>query len=207
VDDFGTDGSRGQNNYGSGPFIGRDNYGDIRYEMVDPQTKTMLAKLSADAPDLAKLLRTALYEGVISPDVAEALMIAVRNINEDVVEALLVAGHNINADVASALESAGQNINKDVAGGILQAAQTLRDVRRDLDNSLSSLEETVGRINSESGLGYLAALAGAIVAAAQRIEHTVTPSRPRKMPIFKAFLLGLAIGAFAIFILYLVKPF
>jgi hypothetical protein len=207
VDDFGNDFPHEQNNYGPGAFIGRDNYGDISYEMVDPQTKSMLAKLSEDAPDLAKLLREALNDGVISPDVAEALMFAVRNINEDVAEALLVAGHNINADVASVLESAGQNINRDVAAEILQAAQTLSGVRRELNHSLSSLDQTVGRVNSESGLGHLAAIAGAIITAAERIECAVTPPRPRKIALIKAFLLGFAIGVLVLFILYIVKPF
>ena len=92
VIDSGNKGPREQHNYGAGTFIGRDNYGDVRYEMLDPKTKAVLAKLSKDAPDLAMLLRKALRDGVISPDVVAALESAVRNINQDVADALLIAG-------------------------------------------------------------------------------------------------------------------
>jgi hypothetical protein len=40
-----------QNNYGSGAFIGRDQYRDINiHHEIDPQTKATLAKLGKSAP-------------------------------------------------------------------------------------------------------------------------------------------------------------
>ena len=95
--DSGKEGPPEQHNHGPGPLIGRDNYGDIRYEMFDPKTKTALAKLSKDAPGLAKLLTQALHDGIISPDVVAALESAVRNINEDVA-GRMIAGKNINEE-------------------------------------------------------------------------------------------------------------
>lgn len=141
--DSGKEGPREQHNHGSGPFIGRDNYGEIRYETLDPKTKAVLAKLSKDAPPLAKLLTKALRDGVISPDVVTALESAVRNINEDVAEALLIAG---------------KNINEDVADKIFRAGETLSEATDRLDNVCLSLDKTVERVNGGSSLGHLARL-------------------------------------------------
>ena len=41
--DSGKEGPREQHNHGSGPFIGQDNDGEIRYETLDPKTKAVLA--------------------------------------------------------------------------------------------------------------------------------------------------------------------
>ena len=136
VADFGNEGPREQHNHGSGPFIGRDNYGSMRYELLDPKTRIVLAKLSTDAPDLAKLLATALRDGVISPDIVAALESAVRNINEDVAESLMLAGRNINEDVAESLMFAGRNINEDVANKLLRAADTISQAMHGLDQAL-----------------------------------------------------------------------
>lgn len=193
-----------QHNHGPGPFIGRDNYGHIRYETLDPKTKAILAKLSKDAPPLAALLAKALRDGIISPDTVSALESAVRSINEDVASALVFAAQNINEDVAESLWNAGKNINQDVADKIFQAAEVLSEATQELDRA-------VVRVNGGSGLSQLTGLAGTITNAADRIENVFTPPPPEiivnRMAAFKAFAFGVALGAFAIFILYLVKPF
>jgi hypothetical protein len=154
------EGKREQNNYGSGPFIGGHNYGDIRMEMLDSKTKGTLAKLSKDAPALAGLLETALKDGIISPDTVSALQSAVRNINEDVAYSLRYAAQNINEDVAHTLSfaaqninedvayklsSAGENINEDVANRIARAADQLGEATNDLDRVSHSLERAIGQ--------------------------------------------------------------
>jgi hypothetical protein len=144
-----------QHNHGPGTFIGGDNYGPISHEMLDPQTKSMLAKLPKDAPELALLLRKALRDGIISPDVAEALMLAVRNINEDVADALLVAGQNINEDVAVDLRIAGQNINEEVANKFVRVKEELSDTAHELKSFLNSLRKTVGQLSSPQGRSNL----------------------------------------------------
>ncbi len=209
----GKEGPREQHNHGPGPLIGRDNYGDIRYEMLDPKTKTALAKLSKDAPGLAKLLTQALHDGIISPDAVAALESAVRNINEDVAEALMIAGKNINEDVAESLWFAGKNINKDVADNILRGAETLSEATNRLDYVSSSLNKTVEKVNGGSGLGHLARLEGTLTGAAERIERVFTPPPPEiivdQMGKFKMFLLGVVVGVLAVVLLirYHVKPF
>lgn len=198
------EGAREQNNYGPGPLIGRDNYGDIRYETLDSKTKAVLAKLSKDAPALAGLLTKALRDGIISPDTVAALESAVRSINEDVASALVFAAQNINEDVADSLWRAGKNINPDVADQNLRAAKALSEATLELDN-------VIAKVSGGSGLSRLTGLAGTMSSAADRIEHIFTPPPPEiiinRTAAFKAFVLGAALGALAIFILYLVKPF
>lgn len=193
-----------QHNHGAGPFIGRDNYGDIRYEALDSKTKAVLAKLSKDAPALAGLLTKALRDGIISPDTVAALESAVRSINEDVASALIFAAQNINEDVAGSLLHASKNINPDVADRIHRDTKTLTEVTLELDN-------VVARLNGRSGLNHLTGLASTITNAAERIEYVFTPPPPEiivnRMAIFKAFVLGVALGALALFVFYLVKPF
>lgn len=149
--DSADEGPREQNNLGPGTFIGRDNYGPIRNELIDPKTKAMLAKLSKDAPDLADVLKKAVRDGIISPDTVAALDSAVRNINMDVAEALMLAGKNINSDVAEWLMKAGQNINEDVANRFVRVKEDLSDTVRELDHTLDSLRETVGQVNRLQG--------------------------------------------------------
>ena len=186
--DFRNEGPREQHNYGSGPFIGGNNYAPIRYETLDPKTRMALAKLSTDAPELAELLKRSFREGIISPDIVDALVSAVRNINEDVAESLRFAGQNINEDVAESLRFAGQNINSEVADRITRAADRVDEAMRGLDYALPSLNNT-----------------------AERIERVITPPPPEiivnRMVTFKAFLCGVAVGALALLILFLAKPF
>lgn len=201
MDDSGKEGPREQHNYGSGLLIGRDNHGDIRYEMLDRKTKAMLAKLSTDAPALANLLTEALRDGVIS---------------SDAIESLWLAGTNINEDVAESLWLAGTNINNGVAEKILQAAETLSKATDGLDDSLYSLDRTVEKFNGGSGISHLTRLAGTITNAAERIERVFTPPPPKiiisRKGRFKAFVWGVALGvaAFGTVVLLIhhhVKPF
>jgi hypothetical protein len=145
---FGQDGPKEQNFYGSGLAFGGDNKGIVNNVLLDPKTRAYLADMSEKAPELAALLRRALRDGLISPDVAQALLLAAQNINEDVAQALLVAGSNINEDVAINLMIAGQNINEKVAEKIICANRELGDTARDLDSTLSSLREIVGQLSS-----------------------------------------------------------
>ena len=195
MDDSGKQNPREQHNHG------RDNYGDIRLEMLDRKTKAMLAKLSTDAPALANLLTEALHDGVISPDAIELLWLAGKNINEDVAESLWLAG---------------KNINNDVAEKILQAGEILSKATDRLDDSLYSLDRTVEKFNSGSGISYLARLAGTIANATQRIERIFTPPPPEiivsRKGRFKVFVWGVVLGAAAVGTVVLlihhhVKPF
>jgi hypothetical protein len=209
---FGKEDPREQHNYGSGTFIGGNMHGDIRFETLDPKTKSVLEKLSKDAPGLAELMEEALRDGVISPDAVAALQSAVRNINEDVASALLYAGRNINEDVAESLRLAGKNINEGVAGQILQAAETLDENRRELDSTLHSLNAVINKINGRNGPGNPIELMGTITYPAEPTEYTATPFISRIATWWataKVLALGIAIGALVMFILIRahVRPF
>jgi hypothetical protein len=120
-----------QTNNGSGTFIGGNNYGTV--QTLDSKTKAVLDKLSVEAPGLARLLRKALKDGLISPDIASALEMAARNINWDVAEALYIAGRNINSDVAEHLHAAGRSINPEVADRMHSAVERFEDVVKQLE--------------------------------------------------------------------------
>jgi len=211
--DSGQDGPSEQHNYGSGTFIGRDNYAPIRYELLDPRTKSTLAKLSRAAPELAGILKRALTEGIISPDAVIALQLAVHNINMDVAEALLMAGRNINQDVADVLMAAGHNINEEVAERFDQVRTGLNDTAGDLERILQSLQEIAGRVDSTQGRidpGRRAAPPG----SGTRVPYTVQMStRPasgrwdyfwfRSKLVLWGFAVGLAAGS--IFVYWLIK--
>ena len=201
-----------QNNYGSGPLIGRDNYGDIRYETLDPKTKVALNRLSKDAPDLAQLLARALRDGVISPEAVAALENAVRYINEDVANSLQIAGRNINEDVASMLYSAGQCINADVANQIDRTGTDLNEVADRLDSILRSFKNTIsiaGQTISSSGTG----LAAGIDSQFPELDGHSNTSLYSRFAVWKikaqSFVLGAVAGAVIIAILIgeHVKPF
>ena|ERR1035438_4552424 len=212
--DSGQEGLREQHNNSSGTFIGRDNYAPIRYELLDPKTRATLAKLSKDAPDLARVLKRALRDGIISPDAVAALESAVRNINMDVAEALMLAGRNINADVAEWLMLAGRNINEDVANKFVKVNGELNDTARELDRVLYLLHETVGQVNSLQGgrdPGYQFRPPGTVTGTAQRAARVVTHPSPRSTDNWKfrlkliAWSFGVGLLAGAILIYYLIK--
>jgi hypothetical protein len=130
---------RSQNNIGSGLFVGGDNRGSINYQVVDAQTRAWLAKTAKVAPDLARLLDTALSDGIISRNAVDALTMAAHNINADVADALMVAGSNINADVADSLSCAGRNINASIAESLRGSADKLAGERQALERLLNSI--------------------------------------------------------------------
>ncbi|MGP3967899.1 hypothetical protein [Streptomyces sp. 6N223] len=154
---------REQHNYGPGTFIGGDNYGSV--EMLDASTKALLAKMTKQAPALAKLLGKALRDGVISPDAARALLIATRNINEDVAHSLTLAARNINEDVAHSLAITSQSINTNVAETLRAAsddinpavADSISEAARELTAAmrgfhLDDVQNVVTRYESASGV-------------------------------------------------------
>ncbi|MEU9027445.1 hypothetical protein AB0D46_07900 [Streptomyces sp. NPDC048383] len=129
-----------QSNYGSGPFIGRDQHGDINiHHEIDAQTRATLAKLGKSAPALSQMLERALRDGVISPDTVSQLSSAARSINEDVAGQIARASYRINEDVASLLTHASQSINEEVASQLSQAADRLSKASAKLDFDALSL--------------------------------------------------------------------
>ena len=207
--DPGQDGPREQHNYGSGTFIGRDNYAPIRYELLDPRTKSTLAKLSRAAPELSEILKRALTEGVISPDAVVALQRAVQNINMDVAEALLVAGRNINQDVADALMAAGYNINVKVAERFDQVETGLKETADDLERTLQSLQEIAGQVNNMQDRvdpGWQAAPLGAVTRVPYTVQVNTRPASGRwdyfwfrSKLVLWGFATGLAAGSILVY--------
>ncbi|MER7662814.1 hypothetical protein [Streptomyces sp. NPDC096193] len=221
-----------QHNHGSGAFVGRDNNGVIRIEALDAKTKAYLGHISKDAPALGALLRKSLREGTISPDTASQLMMAARSINEDVARSLWEASRHINEDVAHSLWEASRRINEDVAGQISRAADNLAKVSDHLQpddfskvvtrfeaglvnlerltKSVDELRALTGEIErlqgSDRPFGRIEHIGVALSGAAERIEATVTPPRPRlivdKGAQAKAFFWGLGIGMAFIFYLW-----
>jgi hypothetical protein len=139
--------SRQQNHFGSGPQIGGDNYGSINYELLDPKTRVLVAKLADSAPELAKAVEKGIREGFVSKETVAALERAVQNINMDVAESLMFAGRNINYDVAEMLMSAGRNINEGVADRFTSVNRELNDRVRELNGAADSLRNLVGQVN------------------------------------------------------------
>ncbi|MFC7264209.1 hypothetical protein [Streptomyces lutosisoli] len=134
-----------QNNYGDGPFIGRDHNGDINiHHEIDPPTKATLAKLGKSAPALSQMLEKALRDGVISPDTVSQLSLAARSINEDVASQISRASYRINEDVAGLLTRASHSINEDVASQLTHAADRLSIASAKLD--FDELDRLVRRL-------------------------------------------------------------
>ena len=140
-----------QTHNGNGPQIAGHNFGAIKYELLDGKTKSTLAKLSKDAPELASILKKAIRDGVISRDTVAALQSAVRHINEDIAEQLSYAARHINEDVAEQLSYAARNINKGVASDFVRVNDGLGETRHDLDRILSSLQDTARELGSLQG--------------------------------------------------------
>lgn len=143
----GQDEPRQQTFHGPGSF-GGDNKGVINNVLLDDKTKATLAKLSKDAPELANILKTALRDGVISPDVVTALQSAVQNINHDVADRLWFAAQKINEDVADRLWYAGQNINEEVASKFVRVKNELNETAFNLEQTLSSLRTATAQSSS-----------------------------------------------------------
>ena len=112
-----------QHNYGSGLMAGRD----INIKTISKEAENLLSKLAKDAPELADLLRTALDEGVIKPDIAIQLASAARSINEDVAHQLYSASRYLNEDVANSLRYTANLLNEDVASSLHDSAEHIND--------------------------------------------------------------------------------
>ncbi len=143
----GQDEPRTQNFYGTGASFGGDNNGTVNNVLLDTKTKATLAKLSKDAPELAGIMKTALRDGVISPDTVAALQSAVQNINHDVADRLWFAAQHINEDVADRLWRAGHNINKETVNNFVQVKDQLNQTVRDLERTLSSLNQAAMQLS------------------------------------------------------------
>ena len=193
-----------QHNHGPGTFIGRDNY-DIHYELLDPKTKTVLAKLSKEAPGLAILLEKALREGIVSPEIVAALQSAVRNINDDVVDALWCASRNINPDVASSLEDTSERIeriNNQVAAKVLNATEAVTEATNSLDHAVRSLRNEQNTHRSR-GVEYWNA---SELSSAAVTEISISGKAKFKL-VFWSVIIGIVIGGAIVmaFTLYLIN--
>ncbi|MFD0556474.1 hypothetical protein FB566_1715 [Stackebrandtia endophytica] len=169
-----------QSNYGSGPLIGRDNYGNI--EMVDAKTKALLKKMTEQSPDLANLLTRALDDGVISPDMVQELGYATRNLNED---------------VASMITRAADNLNLDVANSLNRAADTSAETLRLMGDRASAIDEAIeqlSRVTLSDDVKRLQSVSDSLGRHAQRIEHVTTPLPPEVHTNWKAVWIALIIG-------------
>ncbi|MFH8723864.1 hypothetical protein [Streptomyces termitum] len=232
--DSGQDSPREQHNHGSGTFIAGDNHGGIHFEMLDANTKALLAKMTEQSPPLARLLTRALEDGVISPDIVNSLASAARSINEDVAQQLGYAARNINEDVAGLLGYAARSINKDVAQSLAQtgekinpvvaqqlsdAAYTLSKIDNRFDSTdlesvatrfeglKDSLNEAVTRLDRLQNDNRLSHATGMLGDAAERMERLVTPPPPEIIVDRKAQFYSFlwGVGAGAIAALYLLN--
>lgn len=137
-----------QFHFGNGPQIGRDNYAPIKYEvLLDARIKALVEKFAATAPGLAKAIERAARDGIMSPEAVAALDRVADHINWDVATILSKVGDRINWDVAEMLLSASKGINGEVARQFSEVQQELRSTKGELDQSLSSLRETVGELS------------------------------------------------------------
>ncbi|MET8964062.1 hypothetical protein ABZX69_32105 [Streptomyces sp. NPDC004074] len=208
-----------QHNHGPGAFVAGDNHGHIgpRIEMLDAKTKAYLGRLSKDAPGLATLLRKALREGVISPDVADQLMLAARSINEDVAHSLQDASRRINWDVAALMSHAAEDLGK--ASARLNPDEMSKVVSRFEDGleNLERLASSIGELrrlpreierlqDSDRPFGRIEQIGTVLSGVAERIEATVIPPPPRLIVDTRAqlkwFAWGLAIGMVFMFYLW-----
>lgn len=192
---------REQHNHGSGTFIGGDNYGHI--EMVDEKTKTVLQKLSREAPALGRLLSKALRDGVISPDTAIALEHAARNINADVADALLIAGRNINEDVAASLRYAADRINEVVAHEMSARVDRFQRIAERIETAVQELDPSYG----SGPIDRLHDLVQSMDTEVERVEHALAPLQPRMIINWRAtiyaFLFGVVAGVLGAIAIYM----
>ncbi|MEV6634383.1 hypothetical protein AB0M54_26910 [Actinoplanes sp. NPDC051470] len=187
-----------QTNSGPGTFVGRDNYAPIN--LIDDATRAVLSKLSKEAPPLAELLKRAINDGLVSPDVVYSLEFAARSINEDVAHALYTAGQNINEDVANTLAYAGRSFEgalenvdrfeKSVSSAG-DTANRLEDLSRSLDSLISSYER-------DAFIGRLENVVESIDLHADRMQGVVQLPPAQVVvawkPTLYAFLIGLIVG-------------
>ena len=114
-----------QNHSGQGPNIGRDLNGNVIYkQQLDAESKAALRQVSEDTPALRRLLEEALRDGLISPELVQALQEA---LNEDVLHVLTVVAQHLTEDVAMEFHVAGQTIKKVVTVDFPAVTQDLGD--------------------------------------------------------------------------------
>lgn len=178
-----------QSNFGSGTFIGGDNFGD----MVDEKTKALLEKMATQAPELAKLLKRALRDGVISPGAVAAMELAARNINEDVAFSLQYAARNINEEVALDLYEAARKIASH-ADPLTSAAETLF---HDVQASAGRLEDAASQIQNVSfgdDIRRMESVAGRLERANDGGGPVAVPNRT----VWRAFVAGIVVGVICV---------
>lgn len=153
MSDFADDGNSSKSivNTGPGVAIGRDNYGTINAP-IDDTTKRILAKLATEAPDLARVVRTALDKGVVPPGLVYALERAAWAINEDVALMIQGAAQSINEDVASMLQRTASNLNEDVdrLERVADQIDKQAEAATQLNSGTSEFRSLIERIEQES---------------------------------------------------------
>jgi hypothetical protein len=129
------------NHFGNGPQVGRDFNGNVTYEQLDPESRAALKQLSKDTPALNHLLEEALRDGLISPELVQALQNA---LNEDVLHVLWVVGRHLNEDVAMEFATAARTITR-------AATQELPNVTRELSNTMEEIKTVTETLRAVSG--------------------------------------------------------
>lgn len=144
-----------QLHFGNGPQIGRDNYAPITHNvLLDVRIRALVEKFAATAPRLAKAIEKAARDGIMPLEAVTALDRVADHINWDVATILSNVGDRINGDVAEILLSASQGINGDVARQFSEVQQELSSTKGELNQSISSLRETVGELRHlQEGVG------------------------------------------------------
>lgn len=162
-----------QFHFGNGPQIGRDNYAPIiRNEvLLDARLKALVEKFAATAPGLAKAIENAARDGIMPPEAIAALDRVADHINWDVATILSNVGDHINWDVAEILLSASKGINGEVALQFSEVQRELSSTKGELDQSLSSLRETVGELSR-----LHAGVNSSHYAPGETVELTAAPS-------------------------------
>ncbi|MFI5497203.1 hypothetical protein [Actinoplanes sp. NPDC051859] len=199
-----------QQNTGPGTFINGDNHGTI--EMVDAKTKSVLDKISKEAPRLGDLLKTALRDGVISPHIALSLSEAAYNINHRTAEMLYEASLSINHRTAELIYEASLSINPGAAQQIYDASKVLTSDLGDRVSNAASIfashPQQLRDANDEmrqvlAGIQTLAEVvdrapifersAQAVLGATENLAMASSRVRPR--PRSGSFLWGFFLGA------------
>ena len=187
-------------NTGPGTAIGRDNYGTINAP-IDDTTRKLLAKLATEAPDLARLVRRALDEGIVPPGLVYALERAAWAINEDVALMIHGAASSINEDVAMMLLGAARDIKEgaDTTERLMQSGtSTLQEAARQLDGTASALAEVQEAYTGNGVVYQLGKIADEIDYRAGIIEGNVAPPPAQIVvnwrPVGWAFVIGLIVG-------------
>ncbi|MEU7840630.1 hypothetical protein AB0B39_06630 [Micromonospora sp. NPDC049114] len=194
-----------QRNEKNGVFIGRDNYGPIHN--IDDATREVLKKLADEAPALHEILRRAIKEGLVSPDVVYALEFAARSINEDVAVMLNRASHNINEDNATTFMAAANKLEQlashDYGDGLNGVAQRVESLVQRFETVSSSLDNR----DLENLPGNLDNVLTNFRYEADRIEGVVTPP-PAQIVVnwrvtWRAYLVGIATGLALVLVGYI----